>query len=82
MVALDLAFSAWRSRRAERIHSSRIGAFLGFSFLARLSIFLAGMAAAIRIFEPTGRFVVGLTILFAIPLGILAARAFAGLKEG
>ncbi|MCL6614803.1 MAG: hypothetical protein K6U03_09360 [Firmicutes bacterium] len=82
LVSLDLAFSVWRVRRGRRMPPSGIGAFLWFSFLARISIFLAGMAVAVLIFGPGGRFVVGLTILSSVPLGILAAKSIAGSKEG
>ena len=82
LVSLDLIFSAWRLRRGRGMAPSGIGAFLWFSFLVRISILLAGMAAAVRIFGPGGRLVVGLTMLSGIPLGILAAKIFAGPKEG
>ncbi|MGQ9779866.1 MAG: hypothetical protein ACUVRM_08330 [Bacillota bacterium] len=82
LVSLDLLFFAWRVRRGQKVPPGRIMSFLGFSFLGRVSLLLAGMAVALRLFGPPGRLVVGLTLLLGVPLGIPVAKRLFAAKEG
>ena len=73
LLCLDMGFAYWRVRLARVLSLDRLGRLLCFSFLVRLALFLVGIALALRFFDRTGRFIVCLMALLAVPAGILAA---------
>jgi len=79
---LDLCFTFLRSRLAKVLPPVSFAWFVPISFLGRVLLYLAAMALAVRIFNRTGLFVVGLAAVCSAPLGILAASRLARSGEG
>ena len=78
LFCLDMGFVYWRVRLARMLSLDRLGQLLYFSFLVRLALFLVGIALALRFFDRTGRLIVCLMALLAVPAGIPIAGRLAG----
>lgn len=72
LITLDLGFGWCRFRLARLMGRSRLGRFLGLTFITRLCCYLAGIALAARIFSRPELFLVCILIVLALPARILA----------
>ncbi len=82
LLGADLCFGRLRLRAARRLAPAKLGWYLALTFLLRLAIFLAGAGMAWRLFGRSGRFLVCLLFLLAVPLGIWTGARAAAEGEG